>query len=110
MDALVITKSPALTSSEPLLLFRSFDRMEDFWGPWESAVCDSGSIPIDLYETDDEVLISAELPGVKADDIDIDLEGNCGHQRHQEFERDRWRQEHRKRALLRRTNEKAVGA
>jgi HSP20 family protein len=31
--------------------------------------------PIDLYETNDEVVVKASLPGVKPDDIDISVTG-----------------------------------
>jgi HSP20 family protein len=32
--------------------------------------------PVDIEETDDAYVIEAELPGVKREDIDIELEGN----------------------------------
>ena len=34
---------------------------------------DEGIAPIDLYETDDEVVLKAALPGVSAEDIDISI-------------------------------------
>lgn len=35
----------------------------------------SSSIPIDLYETDKELVIKAEIPGVKLEQIQLDIEG-----------------------------------
>jgi len=32
--------------------------------------------PVDIEETEDAYVIEAELPGVKRDDIDIELDGN----------------------------------
>ncbi len=39
---------------------------------WESA---EAQLPVDLYETDDAVTVTAALPGVKAEDIDISITG-----------------------------------
>jgi len=36
----------------------------------------SAFLPIDMYQTDDEYVIVAALPGVNADDIDIQATGN----------------------------------
>ncbi len=77
MDAIAVRKGPTLTASEPLLLFRDFERMGDFWDAWDSAVCNSGSIPLDMYNTDEEVLITAQLVGVEESDIDVDVDGDC---------------------------------
>ncbi len=40
------------------------------WEPAESR------LPVDLYETDDAVTVTASLPGVKADDVHISVIGN----------------------------------
>ncbi len=40
------------------------------WEPAESR------LPVDLYETDDAVPVTASLPGVKADDVHISVIGN----------------------------------
>lgn len=34
------------------------------------------SLPLDVYETDNDVVVKASLPGVKPDDININLHGN----------------------------------
>ena len=35
----------------------------------------NGFFPVDLYETDDEVVVKASLPGVQLDEIDISVTG-----------------------------------
>ncbi len=35
--------------------------------------------PVDIYETDSEVVIKAELPGVKKEDIDVTIKENSVH-------------------------------
>ncbi len=35
--------------------------------------------PVDIYETDGEVVIKAELPGVKKEDIDVTIKENAVH-------------------------------
>ncbi len=35
--------------------------------------------PIDVYETDSEVVVKAELPGVKKEDIDVSIKENSIH-------------------------------
>lgn len=34
------------------------------------------SVPIDLYETDENVIIKAAIPGMKAEDLDISITGD----------------------------------
>lgn len=68
--------------SSPLNYFRSemdnlFDRF--FNGPWDLAT--NGGMPtmqwpsLDVTETDDEVVVRAEVPGVEPKDIDVTLSG-----------------------------------
>ena len=58
-----------------------------------------GYVPLDLYETDNEVVVQAALPGVKLEDIDIQISGDTltirGESKHEEEEkkRDYYRQE-----------------
>ncbi len=47
---------------------RSFDRSEDFSGIW--------SPPVDIFDNDGEIVLKAELPGLKKEDIDINVEDN----------------------------------
>lgn len=37
---------------------------------------EDASMDIDIYETDDEVVVKAAMPGVKPEDIDINLQGD----------------------------------
>ncbi len=41
--------------------------------PWESAEM---AFPVDLYESDDSLVVKATLPGVKPDDVDISVTGD----------------------------------
>jgi HSP20 family protein len=45
--------------------FREMDTMKESWSP-----------SVDIFETENEVVIKAELPGMEAKDIDIKLENN----------------------------------
>jgi HSP20 family protein len=35
-----------------------------------------GNIPIDMYQTDTEVIVKATLPGIKPEEVDISVNGN----------------------------------
>ena len=37
---------------------------------------DSGTLAVDVYETDDDVVVKSAIPGVKPEDIDISLTGD----------------------------------
>jgi len=45
--------------------FKEMDTMKESWSP-----------SVDIFETENEVVIKAELPGMEAKDIDIKLENN----------------------------------
>ena len=47
---------------------RSLDRSEDFFGSWSPAV--------DIFDNAGEIVLKAELPGLKKEDIDINVEDN----------------------------------
>ena len=56
---------------------RMFD--ESFYRPYEEedATTQRGAIvPLDMYETEDEYVLSAAMPGVKPEDVDISVTGN----------------------------------
>ncbi len=63
-----------------MTLRQAMDRMfEDsiihparFWGEASGRV----SLPLDVYETQDSIVVRASLPGVKSEDVDITMEGN----------------------------------
>jgi len=59
----------------------AMDRMFDrgVVRPWRLVNWDptaDGFVPVDLYETDDEVVVKASLPGVKSDDVHISVTGD----------------------------------
>jgi HSP20 family protein len=51
------------------------DRMMDrsLLDPWASGF--EGVLPIDMYQTDDEIIVKASAPGMTAEDIDISITG-----------------------------------
>jgi HSP20 family protein len=65
----------------PLATFREeMDRLfEDFFGrPWgiEPFWREGGRLSLDVAETEDEIVVTADLPGVDPKDIDITLSGD----------------------------------
>ena len=58
-------------------LREAMDRLlqESFVGPWGSMACPSerAIAAVDMYETDDAVVLEAALPGVNPDDLDISV-------------------------------------
>ncbi len=65
--------------SEMATLRQTMDRLFDETRPWRFAGFgngnDAGYFPLDIYETNDDVVVEASLPGVKPDDIDISVTG-----------------------------------
>lgn len=60
-------------------LHRTLDRLFDETRPWRVFSAGNGSdayFPVDLYETGDEVVVKASLPGVKPEDIEVSVVGN----------------------------------
>ncbi len=61
-------------------LRQAMDRMfdSDYFRPfWLSAESGANLVPaIDLYETDNEVVVKAIMPGVEANDLDINITGD----------------------------------
>ena len=49
-----------------------------FYRPWRLVNVDAGQrfLAVDLYETDDEVVVTASLPGVKLEDLHISVTGD----------------------------------
>ncbi|MBI4267217.1 MAG: Hsp20/alpha crystallin family protein [Chloroflexi bacterium] len=85
MTAITIRRMPsrALTTVEPA--FRSaWSALEDvehlarhMWESWTPTVSQAGWCPrFDLYEIKDELVIKADLPGMKREDIDISMEND----------------------------------
>lgn len=62
-------------------LRRAFDRMFDDVRPVRFVPTNGGGapdnyFPVDLYETENDIVIKASLPGVKPEDIDISVTGD----------------------------------
>jgi HSP20 family protein len=49
---------------------------ENITGPMGDGTYFEGLAPIDVYQTDDDVVIEASMPGVKPEDIDISVTGD----------------------------------
>ncbi|MFQ5826264.1 MAG: Hsp20/alpha crystallin family protein, partial [Dehalococcoidia bacterium] len=59
-------------------LSRVMDRFfEDPFGPpvWR-AFRDGHSIPLDVYQTEDALIVKATIPGLKPDEVEITIEGD----------------------------------
>jgi HSP20 family protein len=53
-------------------LFQDFDRL---FNEVATPVTNAGGYPVDLYETDEQVVFEMAVPGVKVEDLDISVEG-----------------------------------
>lgn len=67
--------------SEALSLREAMDRLfeESFVRPlrgWPTRVATGLAVPVDMYETDDNLVVSADLPGLKPEDVDISITEN----------------------------------
>jgi len=71
---------PRRESGELLSLREAVNRLfeESFVRPWVSLFpeVERPQMAIDVYDTDDAVMVEANLPGVKAEDIDIQIRGD----------------------------------
>jgi len=55
------------------LFEESFIQPSKTWlAPWRG----SGQLPLDVYETDEEIVVKASVPGIKPEDIDITITGD----------------------------------
>ena len=49
-------------------------RMDDMWGrSFFSEGMDEGTLPLDIYETADSLVVEASLPGFRKEDINVQL-------------------------------------
>jgi HSP20 family protein len=81
---------------EMMSLREAMDRLfEDaFTRPFSLRERDGWSVPaIDMYQTDNEVVVKAALPGIKADEVQINVSGDVlslrGEMKHQEEKKDK---------------------
>ena len=79
---------------EMMTLREAMDRLFDdaFTRPF--SMRDGWSAPaIDMYQTDDEIVVKASLPGIKADEVQINITGNVltlkGEVKHEEESKDK---------------------
>ena len=65
---------------EMVTLRDAMDRLLDdaFTRPWglTESWHGSGSLAVDMYQTDDEVVVKAAVPGIKAEDVQISVTGD----------------------------------
>ena len=95
--------------AEMATLRQAFDRMFDDIRPVRAYTANGGDayFPVDLSETNDEIIIKASLPGVKPEDIEISVTGQVltlkGESRedHEENTKNYFRRERRHGAFMR---------
>ena len=67
-------------TSEMILLRDAMDRLfsESFIRPWfgRRPFLEGDALMVDMYETDAEVVVEAAVPGVKPEEIDVQVTGN----------------------------------
>lgn len=56
------------------------DLFSDFFGPFAvtnrpSSLLDNQNMKVDIYEKDNTIVLKAELPGIKKEDISVDIKG-----------------------------------
>lgn len=63
----------------PLSLLEEAEMLaRNLWNRWQPLVVRTRLTPsIDMYEEKDELVMRAELPGIKKEEVDIQLEGEC---------------------------------
>lgn len=66
---------------EMISLREAMDRLfeESFLRPrveWETSGTRRYTLPVDVYTTDNEIVVQASLPGLKPDEVEINLEGD----------------------------------
>ena len=64
------------------ILNRNFDSFFPEYIYNEEADCDKLAMPVELHEKDNEYCVKAELPGVKKEDLDIDIDKTDAHLEH----------------------------
>lgn len=74
---MTITRRPS-PFGELLSLRQAMDRLfEDSFvrpGTWNGTTLESLALPVDVSMTADELVVEAQLPGIKPDDVDITIE------------------------------------
>jgi HSP20 family protein len=67
-----------LDSYRPLSAMDEIDMLaHSLWDSWQPAVIRTGfTFNLDMYEKDDKLVIRAELPGVRKEDLEINVSGD----------------------------------
>ena len=68
----------SLIKWDPFREFNTLPARLAFWGKdWEEPLSTTTYVPsVDIFETDNEVVVKAEMPGMNASDVDVRLENN----------------------------------
>ena len=79
---------------EMMTLREAMDRLFDDAFTRQLSLRDAWSVPaIDMYQTDDEIVVKAALPGIKADEIQINITGEVltlkGEMKHEEEKKEK---------------------
>jgi len=79
---------------EMMTLREAMDRLFDDAFTRPLSLRDSWSVPaIDMYQTDDEIVVKAALPGIKADEVQINITGEVltlkGEMKHEEEKKEK---------------------
>jgi HSP20 family protein len=79
---------------EMMTLREAMDHLFDDAFTRPLSIRDGWSVPaIDMYQTDDEIVVKASLPGVKADEVQINISGEVltlkGETKHEEEKKDK---------------------
>jgi len=79
---------------EMMTLREAMDRLFDDAYTHPFSMRDGWSVPVvDMYQTDDEIVVKASLPGIKADEVQINITGDVltlkGEVRHEEEKNDK---------------------
>lgn len=79
---------------EMMTLREAMDRLFDDAFTRPLSLRDAWSVPaIDMYQTDDEIVVKASLPGIKADEVQINITGEVltlkGEMKHEEDKKEK---------------------
>ena len=79
---------------EMMTLREAMDRLFDDAFTRPLSLRDAWSVPaIDMYQTDDEIVVKAALPGIKADEVQINITGEVltlkGEMKHEEEKKEK---------------------
>jgi len=79
---------------EMMTLREAMDRLFDDAFTRPLSLRDAWSVPaIDMYQTDDEIVVKAALPGIKADEVQINITGEVltlkGEMKHEEDKKEK---------------------